>query len=216
MHNSQHEQHSAISGFDSTLALHLTKSIRRASPFAQAVTDVALVSGGTLLLVLLTQIRLPTVPVPITGQTLGILLIGAALGWQRGVLSVGCYLLAGFMGVPVFAAVIGPAAFVGPTGGFLLSFVPAVLLVGFLAERGWDRRIGGALVTFIAGHTIIFVVGVAWLTVLIGFESAIQVGFIPFIPGMILKTAIATMLLPLAWTISGLRTDHDSIEEASR
>ena len=186
-----------------TLALHWTRAWRGQTRATKLATDALLVLGGTVLLVLLAQVRIPMAPVPITGQTLGILLIGAALGWQRGLLSVIAYLLMGLAGAPVFVGGIGPAAFFGPTGGYLFSFVPAVVLVGYLAERGWDRNLIGAVATFFLGHVVIFAFGVSWLAVLLGPEAAISGGLVPFIPGMLIKTAIAAALLPLAWSLGG-------------
>lgn len=187
----------------SALALQWTASLRQQSSLHKVLAESGLVMGGVLLMVGLTLVRIPTVPVPITGQSLGVLLIGAALGWQRGSLSVAGYLLLGLAGAPVFATVSGPAAFFGPTAGYLVAFLPAAALVGWLAERGWDRRLFGALVTFLSGHAVIFALGVSWLAVLLGnLELAFYEGFVPFIPGMALKTAIATALLPLAWAIS--------------
>ena len=93
------------------------------------------------------------------------------------------------------------AVFAGPTGGYLLSFVPAAALVGFLCERGWDRSIRQALITFILGHLVIFACGVGWLSVLIGSELAISAGLVPFLPGMAVKTLIATALLPVLWNL---------------
>ena len=90
----------------------------------------------------------------------------------------------------------------GPTGGYLWSFIPAAAAVGYLCERQWDRRFLGALLAFTAGHAIIFSGGVAWLACLIGIREAVAVGLIPFFPGMVIKTLIATSLLPVLWGLN--------------
>lgn len=195
-------------------AIELTRTIRERSPLLALTTDVALITGGTILLALLAQIKVPMFPVPVTGQSLGILLLGAGLGVSRGVGSVLAYLGLGAAGAPVFAGGIGLTALVGPTGGFLLSFIPAVAVVGFLCERGWDRSFRGALVTFFAGHAVIFVIGVAWLATLIGIDEAIMAGLVPFLPGMLIKTLIATLLLPLLWELSPLRKNANESDRA--
>ncbi len=148
------------------------------------------------------------VPVPITGQSLGVLLIGACLGCHRSIASVLGYLALGATGVPVFAGGVGLAALVGPTGGFLLSFIPAAALIGYLCERGWDRTFGKALVTFGLGHIVIFAIGVSWLAVPLGWQEAVAVGLIPFLPGMVIKTLVATSLLPLLWKLRPFEDDQ--------
>lgn len=188
----------------STLALEYTHSVRSQGRAASLVTNLALIVGGTLLLTLLAQVVVPMVPVPITGQSLGVLLIGAALGMRRAVASVLLYLGIGAAGVPVFAGGVGIATLLGPTGGYLWSFVAAAAVVGFLSERQWDRKFAKALVAFFVGHLIIFAIGVTWLACMIGIKPAIASGLVPFIPGMLIKTLIATSLLPVLWAFSPL------------
>ena len=146
-----------------TIAVEYTQSIRGRSESAAIVTDVVLIACGTLLLTLLAQVRVPMFPVPITGQSLGVLLLGAALGMRRSVGSVLGYLVLGAIGLPVFAGGLGVATLFGPTGGYLWSFIPAAAVVGYLCERQWDRRFISALLAFTVGHAIIFAGGVAWL-----------------------------------------------------
>ena len=184
------------------IAVEYTSSIRARSESAEIVTNVILIACGTLLLALLAQVRVPMFPVPITGQSLGVLLLGAALGTHRAVGSVLAYLVLGAAGLPVFASGLGVAALFGPTGGYLWSFIPAAAAVGYLCERQWDRRFLGALLAFTAGHAIIFAGGVAWLACLIGIREAVAVGLIPFFPGMVIKTLIATSLLPVLWGLN--------------
>jgi biotin transport system substrate-specific component len=170
------------------------------------LATIALVLLGSAVTALLARIAipLPFTPVPITGQTLGVLLVGAALGSKRGAASMLAYLAEGSVGLPVFAGgAAGPAVLVGPTGGYLFGFVLAAWLVGRLSERSLDRRASTALPAFAAGHLAIFACGVSWLAVFVGWRSALVGGLLPFIPGAAIKTALAALLLPAAWRFVG-------------
>jgi biotin transport system substrate-specific component len=162
-----------------------------------------LVVAGMLLLTVSAKLQIPLWPVPMTMQTYVILVIGMAYGTSLGVLTVGAYLLAGALGLPVFAGTpekgIGLAYMVGPTGGYLVGFMIATFLLGKLAERGWDRKMGSSLLAMTAAHLLILGCGAAWLAVLIGWERAIAVGVSPFIAATILKTVLAGATLPIAW-----------------
>ncbi|AKQ67937.1 Substrate-specific component BioY of biotin ECF transporter [Myxococcus hansupus] len=165
---------------------------------------MALIVGGALLTALLAQVSLsvPGSPVPITGQSLGVIVTAAALGPLRGAAAMGLYLLLGAVGLPVYAeGSSGLSRLMGATGGFLVGFLPAAFLVGLAARHGMDRRPWSALVVFIGGQLLIFAVGVPWLVVAarLGLAKAIDVGFLPFVPGGLIKAAIAAMLVPLAW-----------------
>lgn len=185
-----------------SLVVDWTSRIRQRGKASLLATEIAMIAGGVLLLSMLAQLKINIGIVPITGQSFGILLVGAALGWDRGLVCVASYLVAGLCGAPVFAATIGPAAFVAPTGGFLFSFLPAVALVGYLSDRGWDRKFSTAVWSFLFGHAIIFAIGVAWLAVwLQDLPLAVTNGFLPFLPGMVVKTLVATALLPMAWQL---------------
>jgi biotin transport system substrate-specific component len=166
--------------------------------------DVALVLGGSLFIALSAQIviRLPFSPVPITGQTLAVLLVGALLGSRRGALSVVAYLAEGAMGLPVFAGGgTGIVWLLGPTGGYLLGFVPAAFITGWLAERGWDRRVETTLLLMLAGNVAIYAVGLPYLASITGFDRVLHLGFYPFIVGDIAKCLLAAALLPSAWRL---------------
>ena len=170
----------------------------------QALYDLGLVLGGSLLLALSAQVAiyLPFSPVPITAQTLAVLLIGATLGSRRGALSVSAYLLEGFSGLPVFAG--GQAGLLyalGPTGGYLAGFVAAALVTGELAERGWDRRIATCFLALLAGNVSIYSFGLLWLARLIGPDKALALGLAPFIPGDLVKLGLGMLLLPAAWKL---------------
>lgn len=164
--------------------------------------DLSLVLGGSLVIALLAQVAipLPFTPVPITGQTLGVLLIGALLGRWRGVVAVFAYLMEGLAGLPVFAgATAGPAVLVGPTGGYLVGFVFAAYLVGWFAEKGWDRTVWKAFVMMAAGTGIILTTGAILLTAFIPAGQVFNMGVLPFLPGAMIKILIAMVLLPAGW-----------------
>jgi len=171
--------------------------------------DLALVLAGSAFIALsaLVAFPLPFSPVPVTGQTFAVLLVGAALGRWRGTAAVLAYLAEGAAGLPVFAGGLsGPAVLVGPTGGYLFGFVLGAWLCGYLAERGWDRRVGGTLASMILGNIVIFAIGLPWLARFVGGANVWTMGFWPFIPGDIVKIGLAAAALPLAWKWLGGRT----------
>ncbi|GEL72008.1 biotin transporter BioY [Myxococcus virescens] len=172
--------------------------------------DVALVLGGALLTAGLAQVSIsvPGSPVPITGQSLGVIVAAAALGPVRGMAAQLLYLLMGAAGLPFFAeGASGLERILGATGGYLVGFVPAAFLVGLAAQRGFDRRPWTALPLFAVGQLAVFAVGLPWLVLSarLGVAKAVGVGFTPFLPGGLLKAAIAAVLLPLAWRLVGPR-----------
>ncbi|UCD36800.1 MAG: biotin transporter BioY [Fidelibacterota bacterium] len=172
------------------------------------IYDLSLVLGGSLLVALSAQfaLRLPFSPVPITGQTLAVLLVGALLGSARGGISMLLYLAEGIAGLPVFAAGgAGVAYFLGPTGGYLLGFVAGATLTGLLAERGWDRRIVTTLLAMLAGMGAIYAAGVSWLAWFANVENALALGLYPFLPGAAVKIIAAALLLPLGWKALNFR-----------
>jgi biotin transport system substrate-specific component len=147
---------------------------------------------GSWLIAASAQIVLPMWPVPATLQTLAVLLVGALGGPAVGVASVAAYLAQGAAGLPFFAGgAAGPAVFLGPTAGFLLGFVAAAWIAGF--ARGLPAWKAGAVL--MAAHLLLFVPGVAWLSGFVGLARAVDVGFLLFIPGTLLKTAMALALL---------------------
>jgi len=172
--------------------------------------DAGLVLGAALFTALLSQlaVSVPGSPVPITGQTLAVVLTAAALGPRRGVLGQVLYVLLGAVGLPFYSrAASGFAHVLGPTGGFLVGFIPAAFLVGLAARRGLDRHPVKALGLFIAGQLVIFAVGVPWLAGVAGLDAAtaLRKGFLPFIPGALLKAAIAAALMSLGWRLGRSR-----------
>ena len=174
------------------------------------VRHAALIAIGALFVALTAQVYIPTTPVPFTGQTFGVLVVGGALGLRRGAAALLLYLLVGVLGVPVFAqGDAGREVLLGATGGYLIGFVAAAAVVGRLAELGWDRRLSGALVTMLVGTAIIYAVGVPWLKVTTGmpWAEAVSVGMTKFLIWDAAKLAVAAGLFPLAWWLVGRRPE---------
>ena len=169
---------------------------------ARWIRDAALVLAGTTLIAVCAKIQVPMWPVPMTMQTWAVLLIGGAYGWRLGGVTVIAYLLEGIAGLPVFAgATAGLEYMAGPTAGYLVGFVVSAMLVGWLAERGWDRTIAGLAAALFLGSIVLFVPGVAWLSYLFGYESAVENGLVPFIPALFLKLALAAAVLRAGWAV---------------
>ena len=168
------------------------------------VRDAVLVTGAALLTALLAQVAIPVAgsPVPITGQTLAVVLTAAALGPTRGLSGQALYLLLGAVGLPFYSdGGSGWDVVSGATGGYIVGFLPAAYLIGLAARQGQDRRITRALPLFALGQLVIFAIGVPWLAVVADMSAsrAIDAGFTPFVVGGIVKAAIAGVLLPGAW-----------------
>jgi biotin transport system substrate-specific component len=159
---------------------------------------------GSLVVAVSAQIQVPMVPVPMTMQSFAVLVIGAAYGARLGAATLLLYALEGAAGLPVFAGLKGGAAHLtGPTAGYILGFILAAGAVGWLAERGWDRTIGGTVRAMLIGKLLIFVPGIAWLATLIGLDKAFAAGLVPFLPGIVVKVALAVAVLPGAWALIG-------------
>lgn len=168
--------------------------------------DAVLVLGAALLTALLAQVTVavPGSPVPITGQTLAVVLTAAALGPARGVAGQCAYLMLGAAGLPFFAAgASGVVRLLGPGGGYLVGFLPAALLVGLGARHGWDRRPGKAVLLFTGGQLVVLAVGMSWLAVAASLDAgtALARGLVPFLPGGLLKAILAGAGMPLAWRL---------------
>ncbi len=160
---------------------------------------------GTLLLTISAKIQVPFYPVPITMQSFVVLVLGAAYGWRLGAATIALYLAEGLLlGAPVFAGPrAGLAYLASPSIGYLLAYLPAAALVGYLAERGWDRSPVRALLMMALGTAFILAMGAGWLAYVIGAEKALAVGVLPFLPGDALKLALAAATLPVAWKVLG-------------
>jgi biotin transport system substrate-specific component len=168
--------------------------------------DLALIAAGAALIALGARVAIPLwfSPVPVTGQTFGVLVTAMALGSRRGAAAVAAYLCQGAAGVPVFAGGgAGAAYLLGPTGGYLAGFLVAAWIVGRLAEQGWDRRVGTTIGAMLIGQAAIFACGLAWLARFPLPTDVLAAGLWPFIPGALVKTALAGAALPGAWRVCG-------------
>ena len=156
--------------------------------------------AGIALLTASAHIKIPFYPVPLTMQTLIVLGIGMTYGARLGGATLLGYLSAGFIGLPVFAGGAGMAYMMGPTGGYLAGFFAAAVVLGALAERGWTRSWATAAAAMLMGNVIIYLLGVGWLTSLIGWDKAVQFGLLPFLYGDALKLIIAALGVPYLWS----------------
>jgi biotin transport system substrate-specific component len=184
--------------------------IRVGERLSSRARHVALIVAGALLIYLsaLVVIPIPGNPVPITGQTFGVLLVGGALGFRRGLAAVLLSVLLGVVGLPFFAEGKGGLTVIlGASGGYLIGFILAGALVGRLAELGWDRHLAGAVGAMVIGNALIYVVGLPWLAFVAHFDAAtaVQKGLVPFIFGDILKLVLAAVVFPAAWWVVGRR-----------
>lgn len=190
------------------------QSARRPLALAVAPTGlawkVALVVVGAALIALAAQVQipLPFSPVPVTGQTFAVLLVGASLGARLGTASVVLYIVEGVVGLPVFTGGgAGLARLGGPTGGYLVGFIAAAFVVGLLAERGWDRRPWTTALAMLAGEVVIYVFGLTWLSRFPLPVGLLEAGFVPFIAGDLYKVVLAALALRVAWRITrGVRS----------
>ncbi len=171
------------------------------------VTNIALVAGGAATVAFLAQVSIPLWPVPITGQTLAVIVVGATLGARRGLAALFLYVGVGLAGLPVFADFTGgPLSVLKPSFGFIIGFVVTAYVVGLLAERNWDKKFWKAFAAFSLASFIPFVIGLPYLAVVLGnlgvdnsFSAVLAVGFTPFIVGGIVKALIAAAVIPIAW-----------------
>ncbi len=176
-----------------------------ALPRTSAASNAALVVFASLFTAAAAQleIRLPWTPVPLSGQTFAVLLTGAVLGAKRGGAAQLLYVLEGASGLPFFAGGAGGIApLLGPTGGYLLAFPIAAFVTGLLAERGWDRRPLTMFAAMLLGSCAVFAGGLAQLSRFIPHETLLASGLLPFIPGDILKSALAAGVFPHLWRVA--------------
>lgn len=193
----------------STIALPTQRRVLADLVSGTWIVETALVVGAAAMVGLLAQvsIHLGFTPVPITGQTLGVMLAGSALGWRRAGLALSLYVLAGIAGVPWFAG--HASGYPQATFGYLVGFVVAGPALGWFAARGADRTVTRALVAMALGDLIIFTLGVAWLQhdLHLSLSSAIADGFTPFIWGELIKAGVAGVALPSTWRLVGRATN---------
>ncbi len=174
----------------------------------QRVATAALVAGFALLTAACAQITIPLgfTPVPITGQTFAVLITGAVLGSRAGAASQLLYVALGAVGLPFYAGGAGGwESATGGTAGYLLGFIVAAYVIGYLAEHGQDRRFATSVGAFLTGNLIIYVLGVAWLmyTFSWGLAEGVEKGMAPFIIGDTLKILLAGASMPVAWKLVG-------------
>jgi len=183
-----------------TLASTLT--IRSFPWTATWLRDLFLLFAGVIFVAALAQVKipLPFTPVPLTGQSFAVLLVGATLGSKRGAASLILYTTLGALGLPFFAGgASGTAYLSGSTLGYLVGFVVAAYLVGKLAERGLEQNLRTSLIPFLVGTMIIYLFGASWLAILFGVEKALALGVLPFLIGDVIKMILAALALPFAW-----------------
>jgi len=184
--------------------------IRVGERMGSRLRHLALIAIGAVLIFATAKVSIPVPgsPVPITGQTFGVLLVGGALGFRRGLASIALYVLIGLIGLPFFAEGKGGVQVIlGATGGYIVGFLVAGSLVGRLAELGWDRRIVGALGAMAIGNVVIYLIGVPWLMAVAHMDLAagIKNGLTPFILGDAIKLILAAITFPIAWWVVGRR-----------
>jgi biotin transport system substrate-specific component len=187
-----------------SLAVHLWPSAG-----SRVVRNIALLVLGCALLWVSAKVKVPFWPVPMTLQTFAVMAIAAAYGARLGVATVVAYLAAGMAGLPVFTntppEMAGPAYLLGPTGGFLIGFIAAAFIVGYAADRGWDRSVPKLLVAMVTADAVVFALGLAWLGVAVpalGYSwGLIEAGLFPFLLGDLLKVLIAALAIPAAWRL---------------
>jgi len=165
------------------------------------IRDIALIFSFAILTALGGKLKIEIGLVPITFQTFSVLLAGALLGSKRGAFSQLTYLILGLAGFPWFARGGGIQYILSPTFGYLIGFVLAAYLVGWLSENGFDRKIETALVMMLMGNIVLYIPGLLWLAKFAGFEKVLAVGFYPFLLGDLLKVILASLILPLGWKI---------------
>jgi biotin transport system substrate-specific component len=175
-------------------------------PRSSFLTNVLLVLAGTGFVALAAQVKisLSFTPVPITGQTFAVLLVGASLGALLGLASLGLYLFVGALGAPIYAEGQGGwDVLTGPTGGYIVGFCCAAALVGWMAQQRWDRRFNSAVAAMLTGNVVIYLFGLPWLAREIGtgLEGTLEAGLYPFVVGDLLKLYLAGALLPSAWKL---------------
>jgi biotin transport system substrate-specific component len=178
--------------------------------------NILLAVAGSLFVAACAQIQVPMWPVPMTMQTFAVMVVGMAYGWRLGGATLALYMAEGAAGLPVFAGFsAGPGVIAGPTGGYIVGFVLAAALVGWLAERGWDRKVWSSALANAAGTLLLFLPGVAWLATFYAAASgpsiqgtgaetalgaAIATGVTPFLLGAVLKIALATAVVRAGWS----------------
>ena len=183
------------------MAGQISRHMVKSGGLGESMMSLALMLVGVGILAVSARIQVPFYPVPVTMQTLAVMVIAMAYGSKLGTATLFSYMLAGFLGAPVFAGGAGFAYMAGPTGGYLAGFLLAGIVLGALADRGWTRNWQTTAAAMLVGTSIIYLLGVTWLSQLIGFDKAITFGLVPFIYGDILKLVIAAVSVPFMWKL---------------
>ena len=163
---------------------------------SKMVKTVFLAFIGSILLAISSKIKIPFYPVPMTMQTFVVVLIGMLYGWKLGVFTVALYLFEGAVGLPVFASGGGIAYLTGPTAGYLYGMLFASVAISYLANLGFSKTYFKSLISLTIGSIIIFAIGIIYLGSIIGYQKAVAVGLLPFIPSELFKIALAVALIP--------------------
>jgi biotin transport system substrate-specific component len=193
----------------------LALALRPAERVPARFYDALLVAGFSLIIAVSAQVSipLPFTPVPVTLQTFAVVLTGALLGSRRGAAALLAYLAEGLAGLPVFSlGGAGLGHLLGPTGGYLVGFVAAAWLTGYLVQRRVAARIPGALLVIVTGHLVPYVTGVAWLSAAVDFPRALVLGFVPFLIGDTLKVAASVGILAGANVLGATATNRAKAE----
>jgi biotin transport system substrate-specific component len=174
------------------------RTFSKSRTFIIGLTQVVL---GSAFLALMSLVKIPLHPTPMTLQTLGVFILALALGPKKGALAVVCYLMEASCGWPVLSGgSSNPLWLIHPNGGFLLSFVPAAFVIGFLVQKATRKNFLTTLLAIVSGQVCIYVVGVSWLSYFFGFKYAVMVGFIPFWYLAIIKAVLGAMSdSPISW-----------------
>lgn len=168
--------------------------------------NILLAIAGSVVLWASAKVKIPFYPVPMTMTTFVVLVIGMVYGWKLGVATILLYLAEGAVGLPVFAGTpekgIGLAYMMGPTGGYLLGYILAAALCGYLAQLNWDKRVSMTALAMLIGNMAIYIPGLIWLGTLLGWDKPVlQWGLVPFIAGDLLKLILAASTIPLIWKL---------------
>lgn len=181
----------------------------QAGTTARIIRDILLIVAGSLVVALFAQVKIPLgfTPVPVTGQTFAVLLVGASLGGWRGGLALALYAIEGAF-FPFFAGGASGWFWLLPSGGYIVGFIPAAALVGFLCQWGWSRR-PWVLLAMLLGNVVLYVPGLIQLNYFLPADAATawgcadvwQCGLLPFIPGDLVKLIAASLVVPAGWAV---------------
>lgn len=181
----------------------------RQEPVHAWTRRICLTTAGVVALVAAAKVQIPFWPVPLTLQTMVIMVISLGYGFRLGSTTMLGYLLLGAAGAPVFASGGGIAYMIGPTGGYLAGFLLATVVVGLLGDRGWGKTVLTTITAQLLGLSLVFACGVTWLAYLIGLDKALAGGLYPFLAGEGVKMMLATAALPLVWRLVDRKDNTD-------